>query len=108
MFRTHGITKNEKKLINISHGPWFYEQQYLGFNYRMTDIHAAIGLSQMKRLDKMILKRHEIASIYNSELKDLPVKIPYQDPDSFSSFHLYILRLDLGNIKMSQRYIFFS
>ena len=57
----------------------------------MTDIHAAIGLSQMKRLDKMILKRHEIASIYNSELKDLPVKIPYQDPDSFSSFHLYIL-----------------
>ena len=74
MFRTHGITKNEKKLINKSHGPWFYEQQYLGFNYRMTDIHAAIGLSQMKRLDKLILKRHEIASIYNSELKDLPVK----------------------------------
>ena len=106
MFRTHGITKNEKKLINISHGSWFYEQQYLGFNYRMTDIHAAIGLSQMKRLDKMILKRHEIASIYNSELKDLPVKIPYQDPDSFSSFHLYILRLDLGNIKMSQKDIF--
>ena len=70
----------------------------------MTDIHAAIGLSQMKRLDKLILKRHEIASIYNSELKDLPVKF-YQDPDSFSSFHLYILRFDLDNM-CPKRYIF--
>lgn len=106
MFRTHGITKNKAKLTSKLKEPWFYEQQLLGFNYRMTDIHAALGLSQIKRLDIMIKKRHLLAKNYFKKLDSLPIKLPFQNPDSYSSFHLFVIRLDLENIKFSQEEVF--
>ena len=93
LLRTHGITRDPKKMTNESDGEWYYQQIKLGFNYRMTDIQAALGMSQLERLDNYISRRHELASRYNNFLKDLPIVIPYQDNSSHSSFHLYIIRL---------------
>ena len=94
LLRSHGITRDENQMINVSHGPWYYEQIHLGFNYRMTDIQAALGISQMNRLDKFVNKRHKLADRYNKLLKDLPLVLPWQGPDSYSAFHLYIVRYD--------------
>ena len=74
-------------------GEWYYQQINLGFNYRMTDIQAALGISQLDRLDYYVLRRHELANRYNKFLQDLPLIIPYQNTDGYSSFHLYIIRL---------------
>lgn len=106
LFRTHGITKRREKFSTETEGPWFYEQQLLGFNYRMTDIHAALGLSQIKRLKSMIKKRHEIAEIYNKKLSNLPIQLPLQNPETFSSYHLYVIRLDLEKIKLTQEQVY--
>ena len=92
LFRSHGITRDKEQLINQD-GPWFYEQQELGFNYRMTDIQAALGSSQLKRVDKFIKKRHQIAERYNQALKNLPINIPYQAIEQISAFHLYVITL---------------
>ena len=72
-----------------SEGPWYYEQLDLGFNYRMNDIQAALGLSQLKRLDDHVKRRHEIAEYYNLKLNNLPLELPWQSPNVFSSYHLY-------------------
>ena len=93
LLRSHGITRDFGLMKNKSHGSWYYEQVDLGFNYRMTDIQAALGLSQMNRLDQYISKRHEIVKTYNAAFKDLPLTVPYQHPDTYSSFHLYIIRI---------------
>jgi UDP-4-amino-4,6-dideoxy-N-acetyl-beta-L-altrosamine transaminase len=92
--RSHGIVKNTNELLNKPDGPWYYEQIDLGFNYRMTDIQAALGLSQLKRLDEFVIKRHKIALNYNKFLIEDHIKLPYQDKDAFSSFHLYIIRIN--------------
>lgn len=90
MFRSHGITRD----VEESDGPWYYEQQELGYNYRITDLQCALGVSQMKRLDEFITKRHELAKRYDEELSGLPLKTPFQRSDAYSAYHLYIIQLD--------------
>lgn len=92
ILRTHGITRDES-LMSENHGPWYYEQVDLGFNYRMTEMQAALGLSQMKRLDSFIVERHRSASQYNLHLNSLNLKIPSQDDKCYSAYHLYIIRV---------------
>ena len=95
--RTHGITKNKDHMTRKSDGEWYYEQLELGFNYRMNDIQAALGISQFKRIDNIVSKRHTLAQRYDKLLKDLPLVIPYLSPTSYSSFHLYVILLEDQN-----------
>ena len=78
---------------NTSHGPWYYEQTHLGYNYRMTELQAALGSSQLKRLDEFIEKRNELAQIYNNSLDSKYLDLPVVSDNSYSSFHLYIIKL---------------
>ena len=91
LLRTHGITKDASQFKNESHGAWYYEQQALGYNYRLTDIQAALGISQLKRLDSFIERRKEIADFYQNNLKN--VSLPYQHPDVHSSWHLFVIKV---------------
>lgn len=104
--RSHGITRNQQEMTHAADGPWYYQQIDLGFNYRMTDIQAALGLSQMQRLDEFVAKRQLIAQRYDELLSDLWVKTPWQHPDSYSARHLYIVRLKRDEINFSQKDIF--
>lgn len=106
LLRSHGITRDESQMTYKSHGPWYYQQIELGFNYRMTELQAALGLSQMKRLDEFVSRRHEISKKYDESFTDLPVTIPYQHPDSYSGLHLYIIRLKLNEIKKTHAQVF--
>jgi len=106
LLRSHGITRNTKEMTHDSDGPWYYQQIKLGFNYRMTDLQAALGLSQIQRLDSFIEKRHKIANRYNNMLSDLPITTPWQHPECYSALHLYIIRLQLGSINQSHKDIF--
>jgi UDP-4-amino-4,6-dideoxy-N-acetyl-beta-L-altrosamine transaminase len=99
LYRSHGITRDPKKMTHEMDGSWYYQQVELGFNYRMTDIQAALGCSQMLRLQKYISKRHQIASRYDKELVNLPIILPHQETYSYSAYHLYIIRLELNKIK---------
>ena len=98
LFRNHGITRDPNLMSHDMHGPWYYQQIELGYNYRITDIQAALGTSQMTRLDAYISRRQEIADRYNYELADLPLTLPYQAEYSCSAYHLYVLRLKLDFI----------
>jgi len=104
--RTHGITRDPARLQHDDVGPWYYEQQRLGFNYRMTDICAALGLSQLTRIDEFIARRREIAAAYDAAFADLPVKTPWQHPDTASAWHLYVVRVDQRQTGRSHRAIF--
>ena len=105
-FRSHGITRVPEEMTCKPHGPWYYQQLDLGFNYRMTDMQAALGLSQMKRIDEFVSKRHEIAKKYDELLGDCGFTLPFQHHDSYSAYHLYIIRLKTKEIKFSHREIF--
>ena len=105
LLRSHGITRDEDLMTNKPDGPWYYQQIDLGFNYRMTDIQAALGLSQMKRLDEFVSRRHEIAERYDKLLKDLPIKLPGEHPDNYSALHLYVIRLQLKEIGKTHYHI---
>lgn len=105
-FRSHGITRVPEEMTCPPHGPWYYQQLDLGFNYRMTDIQAALGLSQMKRLDEFVSKRHEVAKRYDELLSDCDLTLPFQHPDVYSAFHLYIIRLKTRQATFSHREIF--
>ncbi len=91
--RTHGITRNAPLLQHKDEGPWYYEQLELGYNYRLTDIQAALGHSQMGRLDAFVLRRRELAARYDDLLKDLPVVRPWQHPKTESAWHLYVVKI---------------
>lgn len=107
LLRSHGITSTPEEMhYRPSQEIWNYQQIALGFNYRMTDIQAALGLSQMQRLDEFVSKRHILARRYNQHLADLPVTTPWQHPDSYSGFHLYLLRLNAHEIHKTQRQVF--
>ncbi len=106
LLRSHGITRDSHQMTNAPDGPWYYQQITLGFNYRMTDIQAALGVSQMQRLDNYVKSRRIIADRYNANFAELPVTIPWQHPDSYSSFHLYVVRLQLDKIRPSHRHVF--
>jgi len=104
--RSHGITRNPQLMEGGSHGSWYYEQIDLGFNYRMTDIQAALGASQMSRLDEFVKRRRNLAQRYNEDLESFPIMLPWQHPDTFSAFHLYVIRLKLKEINKSHRQVF--
>ncbi len=106
LFRSHGITKNKNFLKNNNDGPWYYEQIDIGYNYRMTDIHAALGISQINRIKSIIEKRHSIAERYSKELNGIPIFLPWQDPNQYSSFHLYVIRLDIKKASISHKDFF--
>lgn len=91
--RSHGITRNPLEMTKVPDGPWYYQQIELGFNYRMTDFQAALGLSQLKRLDEFVNRRHEIAVHYNEVFEGSLFKTPWQNPETYSSFHLYVIRV---------------
>lgn len=106
LLRSHGITRDPAEMTHAADGPWYYQQLDLGFNYRMTDLQAALGLSQMQRLDEFVSKRHELVAHYNQLLEDSPVVTPWQHPDSYSSFHLYVIRLPQENENFNRRKVF--
>jgi len=106
LFRTHGITRDEN-LLTKNEGPWYYEQQYLGYNYRMTDIQAALGISQMNKLNKFVELRRKYAQMYNDAFKDIEeLIIPYQLPYTNSSWHIYVLQLRLEKLKVGRREVY--
>jgi len=107
LLRSHGITSDATEMHpGASEELWNYQQTGLGFNYRMTDIQAALGLSQMQRLDEFVTKRHSIALRYDELLANMAVAVPWQHPDSYSSFHLYPIRLKLGEINKTHRRVY--
>lgn len=94
LLREHGITRNSELMPGPSDGPWVYQQIALGFNYRMTDIQAALGTSQLSVLADNIARRHEHAKVYDEAFSALPLQCPFRREDTLSSFHLYIVQLD--------------
>lgn len=106
LLRSHGVTRDTSLMTQPSEGPWYYEQVDLGFNYRMTELQAALGVSQMQRLDTFVARRHELAARYNELLKDLPITLPWQHEDSYSGLHLYVIRLQLDNIDKTHLEVF--
>ena len=94
LLRSHGVTRNEDLMAGTSHGPWYYQQISLGFNYRMSDLHAALGLSQMSRLDEFIFDRNRLADIYLSEFKESKIILPSVKDSVKSSWHLFIIQVD--------------
>lgn len=106
LLRTHGMTRDPAMMEGESDGPWYYQQVALGFNYRMTDIQAALGSSQMRRIDDFVARRHALARRYDQLLAGLPLTLPWRHPDAYSSFHLYVVRLQLDAVSKSHRAIF--
>lgn len=103
LFRNHGMTKDPDQM-QANDGPWYYEMHELGYNYRMTDMQAALGASQMNKLDSFVARRREIAEIYNKELSSLPgIILPYQLPETNSSWHLYVTRWDQNHLHGNRR-----
>lgn len=106
LFRSHGITRDPSQMTHESDGAWYYQQVALGFNYRMTDIQAALGVSQMTRLESYVTRRHKLASRYDERLKGLPATTPWQHPDGYSGLHLYVIRVASGSAGTSHRRLF--
>lgn len=106
--RTNGVTNKKKfmRLTKTENQIWNYQQIELGFNFRLTEIQAALGVSQLKRLEKFLYDRYKVVQYYNKHLKDLPIILPNQTPGNYSSYHLYPVRLKLKELKKSQKEIF--
>lgn len=106
LLRSHGITREAALMTSPMHGSWYYQQVALGYNYRMTDMQAALGVSQMTRLVDYVKRRQEIARRYSELLADLPLTLPWQHPDTYSAYHLYVVRLELHKISPTHRQVF--
>jgi len=106
LLRSHGITRDEAQMQGPTHGAWYYQQIDLGFNYRMTELQAALGVSQMQRLAAFVAARHRLAARYNQLLADLPLTLPYQLPETYSGLHLYVIRLKLDVLGLSHAEVF--
>ena len=104
--RSHGITRDLADLIHKADGPWYYEQIELGFNYRLTDLQAALGLSQFDRLDEFVARRHAIANRYDVALRQLPLITPWQHQNGYSGFHLYVIRVQHDQVTKTHREVF--
>lgn len=105
LYRSHGITRDPVRMTRTADGPWYYEQVALGCNYRMTDLQAALGCSQMENLDAFVARRRYLVHRYNEKLKDLPLRTPYCVPEADPSWHIYIVRLNLARVKKSKQEI---
>ena len=105
-FRSHGIVRHPSEMTHVPDGPWYYQQIELGFNYRMTDIQAALGISQIKRLDEFVKARHSIAEHYNQLLQEDWIELPWQHSDTYSAFHLYIIRIKYNRRGITHRQLF--
>ena len=106
LYRSHGITRDPKHMTKESDGDWYYQQVALGFNYRMTDIQAAPGASQMDRLDEFVARRRFLAARYNELLRDLPLRTPFVLKEAQPSWHLYIVRIDFDRVHKTKQQIF--
>lgn len=106
LYRSHGITRDESLMEHVPHGGWYYEQVDLGFNYRMTELQAALGVSQMTRLSEFVAARHQLAERYYEKLVDLPITLPYQLPNTYSGLHLFVIRLHLDDISKTHKDVF--
>ncbi|HUF82142.1 MAG TPA: UDP-4-amino-4,6-dideoxy-N-acetyl-beta-L-altrosamine transaminase [Burkholderiales bacterium] len=106
LLRTHGITRDRSEMQGESEGPWYYQQVELGYNYRMTEIQAALGASQLVRLDEFLSRRRELAHRYDALLKGLPLATPSEDPAGRSSWHLYVIQLELEALRKSRGAVF--
>ncbi|PKG81130.1 UDP-4-amino-4,6-dideoxy-N-acetyl-beta-L-altrosamine transaminase [Colwellia sp. 75C3] len=102
-YRSHGIVNSEEDFKKETHGPWYYEQQSLGFNYRMTELQAALGVSQLNRLSTFVEKRHQLAQIYDQAFKAENLSSLHQSSDSVSSYHLYILLLPTSKSDLQRK-----
>lgn len=107
LYRSHGITRDTKLMTRLADGPWYYQQIDLGFNYRMTDMQAALGYSQMQKVDEFVSRRRYLAKRYNELLKNISnIRLPYQSEDTDSSWHLYVVRVDFSKINKTKQQIF--
>lgn len=106
LLRSHGITRDADRMTRETDGAWYYQQIDLGFNYRMTELQAALGVSQMDRLDHYVARRHQLAARYDQLLREAPVKLPWQHPDGYSGLHLYVIRLDETRTAIGRRQAF--
>lgn len=106
LFRSHGITRDVAEMTHAPDGAWYYQQIELGFNYRLTELQAALGLSQMGRLEQYVARRHQLAQRYDVLLKDLPVTTPYQAQESYSSWHLYVIRVKSEGTPVTHKAVF--
>jgi dTDP-4-amino-4,6-dideoxygalactose transaminase len=106
LLSSHGITREPTEMTGRVDGSWYYQQQMLGFNYRLTELQAALGLSQLKRLDDYVSKRHLIAGQYDIRFRESPISTLKRCPESVSSNHLYVILLDLNRIKRSRQEVY--
>ena len=108
LLRNHGITHDSARMTQVPDGPWYYQQIDLGFNYRMTDLQAALGISQLGRIESFVARRHELAQRYDTELAGLPLEPLKRNTNSSSALHLYVVRLHLQHIARTHREVFES
>ena len=104
--RSHGMTRDPEHMTEPSHGPWYYQQIELGFNYRITDLQAALGLSQLRKLDEFVARRRELAARYDQLLAYLPLTLPSAQPEADSAWHLYVVRVQTERCNLSHRQVF--
>ena len=108
LFRSHGMTRDPALMTHSPDGDWYYQQIELGYNYRMTELHGALGLSQLDRIEQYVARRHELARRYDRLLARLPVTVPWQHQDGYSGLHLYVVRLQAGKARAGHKWVFDS